>query len=413
MAPESWSRRRVREFAGRRKVVNISGEELPPLSVTKARGVVLQSDRYKRQIATDLRKYVVVRRGQFAFDPMSLYYGAIGLVRATDRGLISPDYVAFETDESVDPHFLDYLLRAPEQVARYESVAEAGNQFGKRRRVYWSVLEELEFLLPPLPEQRKIAAILSSVDEAIEDTQAVIDQLQVVKKAMMADLLTRGIPGRHKTFKQTEIGEVPEEWEISRLGDVGNWLSGGTPSKLEPSLWTGPIPWVSPKDMKRPRISDAIDHVSEQALRRGTQLAPVGSVLMVVRGMILAHTFPVAVTVGPVAFNQDIKALVPAEAFQSDFMLYWLQERGGEILNLADVSNHGTKRLPSEQLFDSKVPRPSREEQTEIVEILRSFDARMETEQLWLLQLCGIRSALMSVLLTGEVRVRVDEEVAA
>ena len=68
---------------------------------------------------------------------------------------------------------------------------------------------------PPLGEQRKIAAILSSVDDVIEATQAVIDQLQVVKKAMMAELLTRGLPGRHTLFKQTEIGEVPEEWRLA------------------------------------------------------------------------------------------------------------------------------------------------------------------------------------------------------
>ena len=60
----------------------------------------------------------------------------------------------------------------------------------------------------PLPEQRKIAAILSSVDDAIEKTQAVIDQVQVVKRGLMQELLTRGLPGRHTRFKQTEIGEI-------------------------------------------------------------------------------------------------------------------------------------------------------------------------------------------------------------
>ena len=63
---------------------------------------------------------------------------------------------------------------------------------------------------PPLPEQRKIAAILSSVDDAIEKTQAVIDQLQVVKRGLMQELLTRGLPGRHTQFKPTEIGNVPK-----------------------------------------------------------------------------------------------------------------------------------------------------------------------------------------------------------
>ena len=74
--------------------------------------------------------------------------------------------------------------------------------------------------LPPLPEQRKIAAILSSVDDAIEKTRAVIDQVQVVKRGLMQELLTRGLPGRHKRFKQTEIGEIPEEWSCVSLGSL-------------------------------------------------------------------------------------------------------------------------------------------------------------------------------------------------
>ena len=274
------------------------------------------------------------------------------------------------------------------------------------------ILGRLPVRLPPLGEQRKIAAILSAVDDAIEATKAVIDQLQVVKKAMMAELLTRGLPGRHTRFKLTEIGEVPEAWEVVELGNVGQWLSGGTPSKQEPALWIGTVPWVSPKDMKRPRIDDAIDHVSEAALERGTQLAPVGSVLMVVRGMILAHTFPVAVTIGPVAFNQDIKALVPGHDFEPEFVLSWLQHRAREILSLTDVSNHGTKRLPSERLFDSKVPRPSLDEQRAIIDVFKALDERAETEEAWCEQLRSVKSALMSVLLTGEVRVKPDEDAA-
>ncbi len=70
----------------------------------------------------------------------------------------------------------------------------------------------LKFHLPVLPGQRKIAAILSSVDGAIEKTQAVIEQVQVVKRGLMQELLTRGLPGRHTQFKQTEIGEIPEVW---------------------------------------------------------------------------------------------------------------------------------------------------------------------------------------------------------
>ena len=79
---------------------------------------------------------------------------------------------------------------------------------------------------PTLAEQRKIAAILSSVDETIEKTEAVIAKLDVVKKAMLEELLTRGIPGRHSRFKQAEIGEVPEEWLVRPLGDLVDFVNG-------------------------------------------------------------------------------------------------------------------------------------------------------------------------------------------
>lgn len=265
---------------------------------------------------------------------------------------------------------------------------------------------------PPIAEQQEIAAILSAVDDAIDTTQAVIDQLEVVMKALMAELLTRGLPGRHTRFKQTEIGEVPESWEVVELGSVGEWLSGGTPSKDDPTLWGGAVPWVSPKDMKRARICDAIDHVSHAALQRGTRLAPVGSVFMVVRGMILAHTFPVALTTAPVAFNQDIKALVPAPEFDAEFLLYWLQSNGPEILKLTDVSNHGTKRLPSELLFGSKIPKAPLTEQREAVAILRTLDERMVAETEVCAQLRETRASLLSALLTGEVRVTPDKDPA-
>ena len=250
------------------------------------------------------------------------------------------------------------------------------------------------------------------MDDAIEKTQAVIDQVQVVKRGLMQELLTRGLPGRHTRFKQTEIGEIPEEWALVPLSDVGSWSSGGTPSKKEPRYWTGSIPWVSPKDMKQARVADAIDHVSIGAIGNGTRLTPKGSILLVVRGMILAHTFPVALALTDVAFNQDIKALVPSEHYVSEFLLYWLESQQRRILNLVDTSSHGTKRLPTQKLFAELVPRPQRDEQEKIVQVLSSQDSYRKLAVVERSGMTTVKSALMSVLLTGEIRVTPDPEVA-
>ena len=268
----------------------------------------------------------------------------------------------------------------------------------------------LRVSLPPLPGQRKIASILSSVDDAIEKTQAVIDQVQVVKRGLLQELLTRGLPRQHRRFEQTKVGEVLKEWRLARLGDVGTWLSGGTPSTRNLDYWTGTIPWVSGKDMKRARLDDALEHVSIDAVGNGTRVTPVGSILIVVRGMILAHTFPVALTLTEVAFNQDLKALVPDKRYDPEFLLYWLQYREGRILSLIDTASHGTKRLATTRLFAELVPCPEREEQERIAQLLRSNDSYRSMAVENLERLAAVKQALMSVLLTGELRVTPDTE---
>ncbi len=114
-----------------------------------------------------------------------------------------------------------------------------------------NVLKSLQVLIPPIPEQHKIAAILSSVDDAIEKTQAVIDQVQVVKRGLMQKLLTRGLPGRHTRFKQTEIGEVPEEWEVVELVSVASVERGkfAHRPRNEPRFYGGEYPFIQTGDV--------------------------------------------------------------------------------------------------------------------------------------------------------------------
>ena len=155
-----------------------------------------------------------------------------------------------------------YILMQTVDFARYV-------QSGAVPSVNGTKVGKIKALVPPGPEQQRIAAILSSVDDAIQQTQAVIDQVQVVKCGLMQTLLTRGLSGRGTQFKQTVIGEIPKEWQLVPLRDVGTWSSGGTPSRRNPDYWTGAIPWVSGKDMKRARLDDALEHVSIDAVGNG------------------------------------------------------------------------------------------------------------------------------------------------
>jgi type I restriction enzyme S subunit len=160
----------------------------------------------------------------------------------------------------------------------------------------------------------------------------------------------------------------PARWLRVPLRNTGEWRGGGTPSKSRPDFWKGDLPWVSPKDMKLLRIRDAQDHISTAAVEGSSvRLIPPGSLLMVVRGMILARAFPVALTMREVTINQDMKALLPAEPETGEFLLLALRAFEADVLAAIEHSSHGTCKLKTEFLQEFVMPIPPLAEQRRIV----------------------------------------------
>lgn len=174
--------------------------------------------------------------------------------------------------------------------------------------------------------------------------------------------------------RPNETSDLSADWKAIAVGNLGRWFSGGTPSKTNPAFWGGQIPWVSAKDMKVTRLHDSVDHVTNDAIGQGTRIVPTGSLLMVIRGMILAHSFPVARAERPLAFNQDLKALLTREGVDSEFVLYWLQNNAQLMLRLTTDSTHGTKRLPTQALFSTECMCPPYREQKAIAQVLRDVE---------------------------------------
>ncbi|RNM26923.1 restriction endonuclease subunit S [Dickeya undicola] len=182
--------------------------------------------------------------------------------------------------------------------------------------------------------------------------------------------------------------ELPQGWEWVRLGDIGTISGGGTPSKNNEKYWSGNIPWVSPKDMKTDYISAAELNISELAVANSSvRMIPSNSILFVVRGMILAHTFPVAINLKEVTINQDMKSIA-SHLFNMDFLLYLMKGMSHKVLELVDRSSHGTCKLVSEKLFNLQIPLPPLNEQgrinRRIAELVLSCDtlkSRLQSAQ--------------------------------
>ena len=344
--------------------------------------------------------------------------GKSGVVKALPGGFGAgtTELHVFRADSSrVLPEYVALVLKTPSFIRRGIPLMTGS---AGQKRVPSSYFGSTPIPLPPLAEQKRIVA---KVDELMALCDRLEAQLQE-RDARSADLAKAALARFseeptvenleylfHPSFNVSTVGlrksilklalrgmivpsidgdeaasvtfpklaattrddsddTFPDHWLQVSLGACGEWLGGGTPSKDRADYWVGDIPWVSPKDMKLPRISDSQDHISLAAVQGSSvRLVPSGSVLMVVRGMILARAFPVALSMREVTINQDMKALVPYYPSFSEFILLALSAMEDEVLVTVERSSHGTCKLKTEGLLQIAVPIPPLAEQRRIV----------------------------------------------
>jgi type I restriction enzyme S subunit len=176
--------------------------------------------------------------------------------------------------------------------------------------------------------------------------------------------------------------------------------SGGTPSKANLSYWDGDVPWVSPKDFKALILVDTEDHITEEAISNSaTTIAHQGSLLMVVRSGVLAHTIPVAITTKPMAFNQDVKAFIQQADISTEFLAVYFQAYNNQLLPLIVKHSTTVQSINTVQLNTLKIPCPPRHLQEKIVRLyLNAVTAKKQKEQQAQDLLAGINAYLLAEL---------------
>jgi type I restriction enzyme S subunit len=270
---------------------------------------------------------------------------------------------------------------------------------------------------PSLSEQAHIAAFLdretAKIDALVAEQQRLIALLKEKRQAVISHAVTKGLnPNAPMKDSGVEwLREVPAHWQVRPLKYLISLTSGGTPSKANPSYWDGTVPWASSKDLKSEELFDTQDHTTQQALDEGAAtLVPAGSILTVVRGMILLHTFPVAVVRVPMAINQDLKAISPSAGVDSTYLAWLLRGASNEVLGRTDEAGHGTKVLRLEVWLAMQVPVPPLSEQAVLVEHIVEqrfkLDLLIDEAQRAIDLLQERRTALISAAVTGQIDVR-------
>lgn len=245
---------------------------------------------------------------------------------------------------TVLPEFLPFFMQSDLFMERALSISVGSLS----PTINWKALAAEEFLLPPIQEQARLVEARSAIEGTVNAYHEKIETLNGLRMSFLNDhflpRLKSGVP----------------------LKSVVSLKSGGTPSRSNAAFWGGSLPWASGKDLKVRLLNDTEEHLTEQGWS-AAKIAPKGATLVVVRGMILAHTFPVSVAAQPMAFNQDLRALVAGKKIRPEYLTAWAEWMGPSFLSRTAESSHGTKRLEAQTVEMALIPVEDQEAQDDFI----------------------------------------------
>jgi len=370
--------------------------DLPLYSVTRTKGIIPQEENNKRDTSSsDKSKYKVIHPGDIVYNTMRMWQGVVALSNV--EGIVSPAYTVCTPTEDVYGKYAEYLFKTHPMIKLFHRFSQG--LVDDTLSLKYENFKKIFMPLPPFSEQRKIAAILSSVDEAIEKTEAIIEQTEKVKKGLMQQLLTKGIG--HTKFKKTEIGEIPEEWEVKRLSEISLINMGQSPSSAVCNDLGEGIPFFQGNaefGMKHP--------IPKRWCTEPTKLANKGDILISVR----APVGELNIANQTCCIGRGLAAITPTK-INNDYLYFAMQVYKSSLLKVSQGSTFTA--INKQDLHNLLLPVPSLIEQKKISAILLSLDSKFEKEKKKLNQLQFMKTGLMQSLLTGKVRVKVDDEVVS
>ena len=267
-----------------------------------------------------------------------------------------------------------------------------------------SKLCELPLPVPPVYEQRKIAAVLGAVQRAIEQQERLLQLTAELKKTLLHQLFTQGLRGEPQ--KQTEIGSVPESWEVAKIGDVAKLQSGGTPARDASEYWQGgTIPWVKTGEIDYCVIWGTEERITPAGMvNSAAKLFPEGTLLMPMYGQGVTRG-RVAILGIEAATNQACAAITPRDEARvsSRFLYYFLEYQYENLRKLGHGANQRNMNAALIRGFPVAFPTPV--DQNRIISALSALDLKSAIHQRKHSAFSDLFRTLLHQLMTAQIRV--------
>ena len=340
------------------KLQKCGNDDYPVLSMTMHNGLVFQSDKFKKSVASqDKSTYKVVHRNQLVIG-FPIDEGVLATQRITDAGIVSPAYGIWDVDQTkIVPEFLEYALRCNRAIDYYK--AKLRGSTARRRSLPTPTLLELDVPLPDIEQQRLALTTLHHAKNALDSRQAQLTKLDELIKARFVEMF--GDPVTN-----------PFNWPTVELGQRCEIITGNTPSRAEPENYGTYIEWIKSDNINTPStfLTLAQEYLSEVGFQK-CRFVESGSLLMTCIAGSLNCIGNVAVTNRRVAFNQQINAITPT--CDNVLYLYWLMILSKPAIH--KTINMALKGILSKsQLSSIKFPFPPIECQNQFAAFVEEVD---------------------------------------
>lgn len=384
--PEEWEVWELRQVCNMKSGSSITSEKIRPVGNFPCYG------------GNGLRGYTFTFNHEGTYPLIGRQGALCGNVNLVTGKFYASEHAVVVTCKcNISPYWLFFILERMELNQYTEASAQPGLSVTK--------VIKLSIPHPPLPEQKAIAEALSDMDALIEAQKELIAKKRDIKQGTMQDLLSGRVrlPGYEtKGWKHTDIGDIPNDWEVSQIGKIADIISGGTPKTTEKSFWNGTILWCTPTDITRTSgryIENTEKTITDNGLKNSSAiLLPINSLLLCSR----ATVGDVRIAKHEITTNQGFKSLVCNSSAYYLFIYYLIPFLKPKMLEKSYGSTF--LEISKSNLASIQIQLPSYIEQKTIAETLSDMDDEIETLEAELKKLNHMKRGMMQELLTGRIR---------
>ena len=386
-----WKVVKLGEIAKRITLKNKDKKSLPVLTNSASGGIVKQEDYFDREIVSNdnLINYYIVSDDDFVYNPRISTIAPVGPISRNKigKGVMSPLYTVFRFVEgNVD--FFEHYFKTNNWHQYLKDKANFGARFD-RMNITTEDFISLPIPFPSLPEQQKIASLLTSLDEQISANTKKMEALKAHKKSLMQQLF----PANGEKTPKLRFPEFKNagEWDVVELGKISDVYSGGTPNVGIPDYYNGSIPFIRSGEIKE---SHTKLFISQNGLvNSSAKMVAKGDILYALYG---ATSGEVAISQIDGAINQAILAIIPHNSIDKYLICQILAHKKSEITNRYLQGGQGN--LSAQIIKSVTVSIPKYKEQQKIASFLSSIDDMIQAQDNKIQKLKTYKNGLMQQL---------------